>query len=680
MRERRNRPSLAWLAALAAGLSQAGAQLPWESFVHGGETYCVAVRGDQVWSGTSAGLRFYDVGAVEVRIRELTLRDSLPAASVSAVSFESGAVWVGTTSGLIGRLELDTNEWRVYGEAAGLPGAPIAALVHDGQDFWAATLGGGVARFSQLKGDWELFGRADGLPSNRVACLVADAGGLWAGTDLGLARYLRDTLTWGPVKPEKGGLDGLVSGLTVSPANLWLAGDGGLARINFDTQQYWTYELERYGVARVWQVALNDSGDLWVATDRGLLTAPAADAGQAPWRMVEHPLRDVSGLAVGGGSVWVATLRDGLWRYRLDSGEWTPYVSQGVLPGAEVTSMAVQADQTWFGFSDAALARYNLQTERWDSIAPPPGSPFRVRDVAVFGNLVYCACRDGIAVYDQRSNYWKTFLHRFHADLLGDEWTSVLVSGERVWFAGPGRVSVFTLPMELVTTFQFPGAEGTREGDLPRLKDDSSTGDVWLLTRSDSWRYQPAASAWGQYPADLFRPAAPGDFQREGRLVRDVAIDDQDVWFVSLDRILQYHKAANKIYSWPAGLVPGLEGARRIAADRFAVWATVAGGLARYDRGAGTWQVYAWEGTGLEGGEATALAVDTEEPYVWVATTRGVARLELRPDGATWRPFGAGAGLISGVRRIVASPYCVWFVGRDGVSLYRRYRPPGEGR
>ncbi|NUQ02004.1 MAG: hypothetical protein HUU35_19325, partial [Armatimonadetes bacterium] len=369
LEEQMRKPALGWallLGVCLAPVGPVGAQLRWESYVHGGETFSLALHGEELWVGTSGGIRIFRGGAGAVQIRELTTRDNLPGNAVSALAFEPNALWIGTRAGVTGRLDLVANTWQTFDSRAGLPAAPVAELLFDGQEVYAATLGGGVARFNVLRQDWQVWNQEDGLPNATVRCLAADPEGLWAGTDRGLLRYTRDAMMWDPVRVDQG-LTGRIDDLAISGGDLWIASaSDGLCRIRLADGRFLRYELGRYGVKRVSALWPTAGGDLWVATDAGLVVA-TADAAR-DWSFVEHPLGETSGLVEQDGVVWVATRRDGIWRYRAADGNWDRYESHEALPSGELTALATQASATWVGFREHGVGRHDWNTGRWKTL------------------------------------------------------------------------------------------------------------------------------------------------------------------------------------------------------------------------------------------------------------------------------------------------------------------------
>lgn len=655
----------------------AGAQGRWQTFCHSGETLCLAATtdGSALWSGTNAGIRVFELRGGTVRAREIGLAQGLPGRSITALCFEPDAVWVGTANGRAERLDLVTNEWR---ETTGLPAAPVNAICYDGRDVWAAT-SAGIARYNGLTQSWDVYDERDGLRSARAVALAADADGLWAATERGLARYRRDTLGWDTPRGADERLTGQIRDVHLAGKVLWVASAAeGLSRIDLTSGELVSYDLRTdYQVERVDRVTSAANGDVLIACDRGLLIAPGQGT-LGPWRLIPRDAWEVCGLVALPDAVWVATRHQGVWKYDWRTDEWTSFAPAQELPPSALSGFAAQADRGWCGFAEHGLAVYDSTADTWRNLEPPAGMPHRVRAVAATGNRVYLACRDGIAVYDQRFSTWSRYLSSDQLPLEGDEWTDVATSGDAVYFAGPGRVSVFATDMELLQTYPIDGLEGARDGSLPKLHVDESSGTIWLVSATMAHRYEPRTATWGFLAAEFFLPREAPGWRPGERLIEDIASDNDSVWFVARDRVVQFDKQLGQDYHWDAEVHEALGAPRLVATDQFSVWFATGAGLCRYSRVSGRLDLTAWPAE-LEGAEPTALAVDPQEPFVWVATARAAARLDLSGEAPRWQAFSARTGIVDQVMRIVPGRDVVWFVGPNGLSVYRRERTPAGG-
>lgn len=659
-----------------------GAARPWESFVYGGESTCATSRGDTVWVGTGAGVRVFEPRGAQLRLtREIGLNEQCPVSPVRALSFVGRNLWLGG-NGVVARLDLETNAWQVLDQTTSLPAADISRICFDGTNLWVATLGGGVAQFGELKQQWQVFGADDGLPSERVYALVADEGGLWAGTEQGLARRARGLGDWSKVDGTSALLNGAIRDLCATDRYLWLAGgSNGLGRLSLKTGELVGYDLrQQFASERVDRVLLTADDTLWVATDNGILRAEKQGDAGGRWTFMrrpvgkrERPTWQVEGLTTAGGNLWAATRDEGLFCYRGDAGEWQQFATPELFPSGSLTAAAGQSNAFWVGFRGDGLARYDIAAEAWRRVPAKDALPCDVRELAVRERMVYCATRDGLQVFDDRESKWQKVTTDADPALGGNDWSSVLCQGtDRLWLAGPGRLAQLNqLTLAVNWVMPLPDIAETMPDRQPQLYEDPVTLDVWVATRSALRRYVRRTNELRSYDGAHLRPT---DRRRglNGRYVRDLVCDNDSVWVVTTDKLLQIRKQEDVIVPWEPSAYPELRGPECVVAGDLEVYVAAAGGLARFNRQEQSWSQVKWP---LSFGEepVTALALDPSDPTrLWAATARGAAILDLAAKRPDWRPVGRGTGLVSGIRRIVVGERGVWFVGRGGVSVYHR--------
>ncbi len=664
----------ALIVACASAAQAAGRT--WQSYYYGGDCYAAVGQGDEAWIGTGGGLRTYSPNGDGVKITEMTIEDDLPGPIITAEAFGDKCLWAGASGGSIGRYDFETGTWTHYGQASKFPAYDPTELLWDGADVWAATLGGGVACFSPMREEWQVWDEANGLPSARVLCLAADSQAVWAGTDRGLAKFDRAANTWAPVQSNGERSDVLVdaiSDVVLSTKYVWVAGGAnGLARIDRGNEQLGIYTSlpKQYGMTRVDRLLLTADGSLWVAGDAGVLRAEAEGSGK--WTLYKRGPWQVTGLTSAGGSLWVATAHDGVQEYRAAKDEWQVYQPHEALPSGDVTALAAVQEAGYVGFRDAGLARFNLATERWDRLAPRDGKPTHIRDIAVRDRYVYVAGSDGIGMYDTREDVWQTLMNADNDQLRGDDWTSVAATDRGVWFVGPKRVVHTSTALDYRWTVQVPDDSSLDERTWPRLVPDPSNGDMWIVTAHGAVRHDRQTNRIQAMGGEWLSPNDPTKSEREGRLIRDLALDVECAWFVTLDSVCQYRKQDSSLSVWNTNVVRELGEPRRVSVAPTAVWVAADAALCRFDRRAGSWSPLRWPEE-LQDEPCTALATDPFEPYyVWVASSRHVARLELREATPVWRVYPRRTGLVPGVREIVPTRTAVWFAGRGGISVYRR--------
>ncbi|MBI5831891.1 MAG: hypothetical protein HZB16_06180 [Armatimonadetes bacterium] len=663
-------------AAIVASTGAGAVSRPWQSFYYGGDCYAAVGQGDEAWIGTGAGLRTYSPNGDGVKITELTIEDDLPGPIITAAAFGSKCLWAGAAGGTVGRYDLETATWTHYGQAAKFPAYDPTRLIWDGTDVWAATLGGGVARFSPMRQEWRSWSEADGLPSARVLCLAADSQAVWAGTERGLAKFDRQTESWGPIQSATERSEVLVdavSDVALSARHVWLAGGGnGLARIDRASGQLATYPSlgRQYGMTRVDRLLLTADGSLWVAGDSGLLRAETEGGGK--WTFFRRGPWTVTGLTSAGGSLWAATAHDGVQEYRALNDTWQVYQPREALPSGDVTALAAGQEAGYVGFREAGLARYNLATERWDRLAPRDGKPTHIRDLAVRDRYVYLAGADGLAMYDTREDVWSTAFAQDNEQLRGDDWTGVAATERGVWFVGPKRVVHTSPQLDVRWAVQIADDASLDERTWPRLVPDTTNGDMWIVTAHGAVRHDRQSNHMQAMGGDWLLPRDATKAEREGRLIRDLAVDVECAWFVTLDSVCQFRKQDSSLSVWNTDNVRDLGEPRRVSVGPTAVWVAADAALCRFDRRSATWDTLRWPEE-LQDEPCTALATDPFEPYyVWMASSRHIARLELREAEPVWRVYPRRTGLVPGVREIVPTRTAVWFSGRGGVSVYRR--------
>ncbi|MEM6647068.1 MAG: two-component regulator propeller domain-containing protein [Bacteroidota bacterium] len=191
-----------------------------------------------LWLGTWVGLNRRDGvdGAIQ-NFRTYAAQSSAwaqvahePILTVYERPSMAGVLWLGTNEGGLVRLDPNREAIRRYHadrqQPSSLSGNQVRALYEDASGaLWVGT-GSGLNVLDEADaGRFTVYTIDDGLPSNDVRCIVPDAdGALWLGTNAGLAKFDRRTRT----ATAFGAGDGLRIGEVVGNACARLA-DGRLA-------------------------------------------------------------------------------------------------------------------------------------------------------------------------------------------------------------------------------------------------------------------------------------------------------------------------------------------------------------------------------------------------------------------------------------------------------------------
>ena len=297
-----------------------------------------------LWIAATNGLWRIDPDAEQAQRVDV---GHIPAANTLVVD-AAGRLRVGTADGLYG-VDGKGNAQRIWPAQGGFA---VNAIAEDPrQRLWLGVSGHGVAIVEQ-SGDRTRWLRADpltpgSLPDNDVTLLMLDRSGLlWLGThDRGLVRtdpagtpfrYVADH----GANVESPDLNNVLALAADARGDLWIGSAGGLKRYRADENRFEaetridlidsTHRETPQSMPAVTAITAADTG-YWLATPLGIgqfdprkhtlaLLAEPADA--MPSLTDAQPRC----LAVGSGRrLWVGTMRGGLARYDIDSGQWTRF-------------------------------------------------------------------------------------------------------------------------------------------------------------------------------------------------------------------------------------------------------------------------------------------------------------------------------------------------------------------
>lgn len=223
-----------------------------------------------------------------------------------------------------------------------------ATSVHFDRDgnLWALYYGGGVARIRG--GNQAIYTARNGLPNNSVMTAFDDSeGNLWIGSEEGGLVELRDlpVVNWGP--PE--GLPSAVVWAVMQDrrGDFWIGSESpGLYKLHAGN-------VERVPLGPAFQKStfLSFSEDLdgsvWAGSENGTLINVADNR---VTKRIDLPApTQIRALAVDhGGSLWIATFREGLFRYA--NGKLEKFTQENGLFGNTVETLLVSSDGTlWAG-------------------------------------------------------------------------------------------------------------------------------------------------------------------------------------------------------------------------------------------------------------------------------------------------------------------------------------------
>lgn len=259
----------------------------------------------------------------------------------------SGNLWIGLREAGILRIAPDGSRRR-FTRADGLPSERIRSMLLDREgNIWAATDGGGLTRFSPRR--FQMAGLSDGLPSEIIYALTpaspSSGGGLWVATHGGgVVRMIEGRFYREP------GFDSFPWTVHVDAEGLLWVGDlsNGLGVLRKGQGE------QLISGQRVAALCDDPAGGGWAGGDRlsRWLDGRAAVDSASPIRGA------ISSLVSGSdGSLWIGTLKDGLWRRR--EGRFQRFgASEGLVQEA-INSLYLDPEGVlWVGTVGSGLARF----------------------------------------------------------------------------------------------------------------------------------------------------------------------------------------------------------------------------------------------------------------------------------------------------------------------------------
>ncbi|TFW30255.1 GGDEF domain-containing protein [Massilia arenosa] len=453
-------------------------------------------RQGYIWVGThSSGLYRYNGYEALRYANNPHGSNSLPHDRVSAL-FEDrrGRIWAGTQNGLA-RFNPETNDFTPFLPPDANTNQLIVKLIQsDGHGgMWIATWGG-LQHFDPDTGKFEVYrhdpARPDSLGANDLnAMTLDDQGGLWLGTWPGGLDYMapgsRQFVHYRVDAPEYPDPKlNIVRALHYGPDHkLWIGTEKGV--VQWDTRRGWEARRRLDSPpTRINSFHGAPDGSVWAATMTDGILHWAR--GSTATENVRHRATDLHGLPANnvrmlmrdrGGMLWVATFTDGIALANLNSTGFArhiPFEEDGSENGPSNAMMALSgtADgKLWVGGSNG-FALYDPQTgaivQRWHGQAGVGG--------ALSDHIVY-------SLYQQPG---------------GPLWIGTA--------AGLNRLDALGKPLQVIHF-----GEGAR--DFINAIAPASNGALWLGTAAAVVRYDPATGQREAFPHD---PKDPGSRSVEG--------------------------------------------------------------------------------------------------------------------------------------------------------------------
>lgn len=231
--------------------------------------------------------------------------------NVKSIYADAGAVWVGTSDGLI-RYDVSKDRTELFDRKDGLPSSSVFFVGRARGQMLAATAGGGLSAFDERERRWSRYAGGEALAGTVLDMLETRGGELWIATLSGVARVpagdAGDAERWQryTVHSTSGGLPGQpVYGVAEGRrGEIWLATEAGVARFRHGRWESWKFD----GAQRVLAVKVDARGVVWAGTWGGGLHSFDGKSWRAYTRAQGLPGDFVLSLhAESRGPLWIGT-------------------------------------------------------------------------------------------------------------------------------------------------------------------------------------------------------------------------------------------------------------------------------------------------------------------------------------------------------------------------------------
>lgn len=293
------------------------------------------------------------------------LRTGIKSQSISQITSStsgSGVIWI--TDRSRNRLLRLTKTGYASIEIEELPTSRASSIVLDGEgDAWLGTLGSGVHRLTAEKprefnddaDEGNAYTARDGLSSDTVLAQLIDRDGtLWVGTDAGLDRLKRKSLS--PLALPGGAVNhALAAG---GDGSLWVGSENGqLLRLRGASRA--TFELEM----PITTMVNSEQYGLLIGGYQGVFSL----VDDEPVRIAALPVESAPESAIRAmttgkdGAIWVSVNRAGLFVWADRQWRRTPPVSDSERQEMPVSASRDQTGTLWFGYRENLLVSVDEQ-------------------------------------------------------------------------------------------------------------------------------------------------------------------------------------------------------------------------------------------------------------------------------------------------------------------------------
>lgn len=545
-----------------------------------------------LWLSTHSGLRWFD-GVTFGRLHHQP--DILKNHHVYALTTDSdGGLWIGTAGG--GLLNYSEGEFRHFSHDNDFPTRVVRSLASHGSRIWVGSESSGLMMIeNDIVHHW---GEAEGIPQNTINQLSIDpAGNCWVAVMNGGVYRVTPEGEVLSLGTEEGLLSLRARAIEVEPdGTLWVGFQEGLGRYRDGTWRYWTVD-DGLPDTPISNLLVDRDGNLWIGTvgagpiriRKGGVTPEILFDSQNPdLKIIWTIFEDLE------GNLWVGSLGNGLGR--LSDGPVIPIGLREGLSHEIVNAVAQSKDGTVWATTHGG----GIQRVREGVLLPP------------------LTVEDGLS----SNSAWSLGF-----DSSGDLWSTSLAPG------------VDHVSNDGITTYT--SRDGLGEGRLLGVLGDPR-GNVWISGDHGLTRIHPPEGS-GKRRMSHFTTAHGLVHDRTSPLALEPPKNQSDRIWIGTSRGVSVWSEETGFTNYTAA--DGLRNERVwsiLPQGEGNAWiGTFGGGLHRLRDG--IVDLVLNEEHGLPSNDVTAL-VEDDLGYLWLAGTRGLARLPLaemsKPSFSSDSPLG----------------------------------------
>jgi ligand-binding sensor domain-containing protein/signal transduction histidine kinase len=429
----------------------------------------------RLWITSNRGLFTTDSGRI-VKARFSNQSNDLLPALLSITEDRSGALWIGTNSGVI---RVADSAVSYFSKRSGLSDNSFPAMLTDGEgNVWMASDGQGLFRYSGTQ--FTVVDESTGLPSGQVTSIEADRWGrIYLGTyDAGLHLY-EDGVVSSANFPLK---SVAITALKYRNGSLWIGTRGaGLWKYNGEFYYSYTAESGKIISDNIASLYTDDKNRLWIGFGNGAMRYDGDSFKTIP--VGRLAVQDF--VQLGGDSILMATSR-GLSLYHDNAIH--PFTTGTVLDTASPQCFTLRGRELWTGTSDNGIIYYELDTKK-------------------------------LIVIDRRTGLQSDFIYNIITDNAGNIWAGTGYGIHKVTLNEKGEPSIFFFG-------KGHGMRGMESNHNAILK--MPDGGIWFGTTNGALHYKAQSQLIVPQPTSIVMQSVKLFGEND---IDSSSYDSTDVWY-----------------------------------------------------------------------------------------------------------------------------------------------------